>query len=134
MVAADHFLGGLQWIQSVFGAVVVTPWSWVGFTGWVLFEDTILALWIWESLRLTSGMAFHQAEQQLLHETIEREVAEHIDALHQENIGPNTSRPTLSKARPSSDRWANLLPMASSWPTPPASGFTATRNGCPYRA
>ena len=31
-------------------------------------------------------MAFHQAEQQLLHETIEREVAEHIDALHQENV------------------------------------------------
>ena len=51
-----------------------------------MFEDTILALWIWESLRLTSGMAFNQAEQQLLHETIEREVAEHIDALHQENV------------------------------------------------
>jgi two-component system, sensor histidine kinase and response regulator len=86
VVAADHFLGGLQWIQSVFGVVQVMPWSWVGFTGWVLFEDTILALWIWESLRLTSGMAFNQAEQQLLHETIEREVAEHIDALHQENV------------------------------------------------
>jgi PAS domain S-box-containing protein len=86
VVAADHFFGGLHWIQSVFGAVQITPWSWVGFTGWVLFEDTILALWIWESLRLTSGMAFNQAEQQLLHETIEREVAEHIDALHQENI------------------------------------------------
>ena len=33
------------------------PWNWVGFTGWVLFEDTMLALWIWESLRLTGGMA-----------------------------------------------------------------------------
>jgi PAS domain S-box-containing protein len=86
VVAADHFLGALQWIQSVFGAVQVAPWNWIAFTGWVLFEDTILALWIWESLRLTSGMAFNQAEQQLLHETIEREVAEHIDALHQENI------------------------------------------------
>lgn len=86
VVAADHFLGGLHWIQSVFGAVQVTAWSWIGFTGWVLFEDTILALWIWESLRLTSGMAANQAEQQLLHETIEREVAEHIDALHQENV------------------------------------------------
>ncbi|MGP8199387.1 MAG: response regulator [Limisphaerales bacterium] len=86
VVAGDHFLGGLQWIQSVFGAVEVMPLDWVAFTGWVLFEDTILALWIWESLRLTSGMAFNQAEQQLLHETIEREVAEHIDALHQENV------------------------------------------------
>jgi len=86
VVAADHFLHGLQWIQSVFGTVQILPWNWVGFTGWVLFEDTILALWIWESLRLTSGMASNQAEQQLLHETIEREVAEHIDALSQENV------------------------------------------------
>jgi PAS domain S-box-containing protein len=86
VVAGEHFLGGMQWIQSVFGAVQITPWSWIGFTGWVLFEDTILALWIWESLRLTSGIAFNQAEQQLLHETIEQEVAEHIDALHQENV------------------------------------------------
>jgi two-component system, sensor histidine kinase and response regulator len=86
VVATDHFLHGLQWVESVFGAVQVTPWNWVAFTGWVLFEDTILALWIWESLRLTSGMASNQAEQQLLHETIEREVAEHIDALNQENV------------------------------------------------
>jgi PAS domain S-box-containing protein len=86
VVAADHFLGGMQWIQSVFGAAQITPWTWVGFTGWVLFEDTILALWIWESLRLTSVMALNEAQQQLLNETIEREVSEHIDALKQENI------------------------------------------------
>src|ERR1017187_10295639 len=86
VVAADHFLGGLQWILSGFGAVLVTPWGWVGFTGWVLFEDTILALWIWENLRLTSGMALNQAKEQLLNETIEREVSEHLDVLNQENI------------------------------------------------
>jgi PAS domain S-box-containing protein len=86
VVAADRWVGGMHWIQSVFGATQIAPWNWVAFTGWVLFEDTILALWIWESLRLTSGMAFNQAEQQLLHETIEQEVAEHIDALHQENV------------------------------------------------
>jgi two-component system sensor histidine kinase/response regulator len=86
VVAADHFFGGMHWIQSVFGASPVEHWNWLAFTGWLLFEDTILALWIWESLRLTSAMAFNQSEQQLLHETIEREVAEHIDALHQENL------------------------------------------------
>lgn len=98
VVAADHFLGGLQWIQSAFGPAVVSPWSWVGFTGWVLFEDTILALWIWESLRLTAGMAFNQAEQQLLHETIEREVAEHIDALNQENVKYKHIQATLKQS------------------------------------
>jgi PAS domain S-box-containing protein len=98
VVATDHFLGGLHWIQSVFGSMPVSPWSWVGFTGWVLFEDTILALWIWESLRLTAGMAFNQAEQQLLHETIEREVAEHIDALNQENIKYKHIQATLRQS------------------------------------
>ena len=42
-----------QWVPSVFGGAAPAPWYWVGFTGWVLFEDTLLALWIWESLRLT---------------------------------------------------------------------------------
>jgi two-component system, sensor histidine kinase and response regulator len=92
-------LAGLPWIHSVlFHTVPLGPWSWVGFTGGVLFEDTILALWIWESLRLTSGMAFNQAEQQLLHETIEREVAEHIDALNQENIKYKHIQTTLRQS------------------------------------
>ncbi len=86
VVAADHFIHGLQWIQSVFNVAPIAPLHWLGFTAWVLFEDTILGLWIWESLRLTQAMADNQAEQQLLHETIEREVAENIDALHQENV------------------------------------------------
>jgi two-component system, sensor histidine kinase and response regulator len=86
VVASDHFFGGLEWVQSVFGAAPPSPWTWVGFTGWVLFEDTLLALWIWESQRLLFYVATHQAEQQILHETIEREVAGHLDALNEENI------------------------------------------------
>jgi PAS domain S-box-containing protein len=86
VVAGDHFLGGLEWVQSVFGAAPPAPWTWIGFTGWVLFEDTLLALWIWESQRLLFFVATHQAEEQILHETIEREVAEHLETLRQENI------------------------------------------------
>jgi len=87
VVALDHYLHGLDWIQSVFGATQIVPrLNWVGFTGWVLFEDMILALWIGESLRLTAAMARTQAEQQLLHESVEREVAEHLEALHEENV------------------------------------------------
>jgi PAS domain S-box-containing protein len=85
VVAADHFFGGLAWVQSVFGAQP-QPWTWVGFTGWVLFEDLLLALWIWESQRLLFHVAAHQAEEQMLGEKIEREVAAHVDALRQENV------------------------------------------------
>jgi PAS domain S-box-containing protein len=61
------------------------PWTWEEFTGWVLFEDTLLAIWIWESLRLMAGLARHQAEEEILNEIVAREVAERIDALNQEN-------------------------------------------------
>jgi PAS domain S-box-containing protein len=84
VVSLDHFLEG--WIGAVFGTGAVPAWNWIGFTGWVLFEDTLLALWIWESLRLMYRVAVHQSEQQTLHETIEAEVAEHVEALHQENV------------------------------------------------
>jgi len=82
-VALDDRLG--QWVQTIFAPGYLMPWTWVEFTGWVLFEDTVLALWIWESLRLTAGLARHQAEEEILNEIVAREVAERIEALKQEN-------------------------------------------------
>jgi PAS domain S-box-containing protein len=83
VVALDERLG--LWVQSVFIAQAAAPWTWVQFIGWVLFEDTLLALWIWESLRLMAGLARHQAEEEILNEIVAREVAERIEALKQEN-------------------------------------------------
>jgi PAS domain S-box-containing protein len=83
-VALDDPLG--RWVQTIFDSdKYLMPWTWVEFTGWVLFEDTLLALWIWESLRLTAGLARHQAEEEILNEIVAREVAERIEALKQEN-------------------------------------------------
>ena len=96
VVAGDHLLG--QFIQSMVDGLRLTPWSWAQFTGWVLFEDTLLSLWIWESLRLMSHVALHQAEQQVLHESIEAEVAEHLEALHQENLKYKESQDLLQKS------------------------------------
>ena len=96
VVAGDHFLS--QWVQQVFEGMRSAPWSWVEFTGWVLFEDTLLSLWIWESLRLMSHLAFHQAEQQIQHEFAEREVAAHLEALHQENFKFKQSQALLQKS------------------------------------
>jgi len=83
VVALDDRLG--QWVQTIFVPGYMMPWTWVEFTGWVLFEDTLLALWIWESLRLMAGLARHQAEEEILNEIVAREVAERIEALKQEN-------------------------------------------------
>jgi two-component system, sensor histidine kinase and response regulator len=96
VVAGDHFLS--QWVQQVFEGMRSTPWGWVEFTGWVLFEDTLLSLWIWESLRLMSHLALHQAEQQFLHDATEKEVSEHLEALNQENIKFRQSQALLQKS------------------------------------
>jgi len=82
-VAVDDRLG--QWVQTIFHPGYMMPWTWEEFTGWVLFEDTLLAIWIWESLRLMGGLARHQAEEEILNEIVAREVAERIDVLKQEN-------------------------------------------------
>src|SRR5262245_5216010 len=42
VVAADHFLRGVYWPQSVFGSASVSPWRWLEHTGWVVFEDIFL--------------------------------------------------------------------------------------------
>jgi two-component system, sensor histidine kinase and response regulator len=96
VVAGDHFLS--QWVQEVFEGLHAAPWGWVEFTGWVLFEDTLLALWIWESLRLMHHLAFHQAEQQILHESIAKEVSDHLEALHAENVKFKLSQALLQKS------------------------------------
>jgi PAS domain S-box-containing protein len=84
VVALDELLG--HWVQAMFlGEQYLMPWTWKEFTGWVLFEDTILALWIGESLRLMAGLARHEAEEEILNEIVAREVAERIEALKQEN-------------------------------------------------
>jgi PAS domain S-box-containing protein len=95
-VAGDHFLG--QWVQHGFEGMRGAPWNWAQFTAWVVFEDTLLSLWIWESLRLMNRVALHQAEQQILHETIEKEVADHLEALNQENLKVKQSQVLLKKS------------------------------------
>ena len=44
VVAADHFLRGLFWPQSVYGALVASQWRWVEHAAWVFFEDIFLVV------------------------------------------------------------------------------------------
>src|SRR4029079_17873885 len=52
VVAADHFLRGVFWPQSVFGSAVVDNWRWLEHTGWVVFEDVFLFFFIQQNLRM----------------------------------------------------------------------------------
>ncbi len=97
VVALDHFLS--QWVASVFSGATPDPWNWLGFTGWVLFEDTLLALWTWEKPASdeTSGLPPGRTAKPL-HETIEREVTQHLDALHAENVKYKQIQTSLQKS------------------------------------
>jgi len=40
VVAADHYLRGLLWPRSAYGAAVVSDWRWLEHAGWVIFETS----------------------------------------------------------------------------------------------
>ncbi|MDP1564552.1 MAG: ATP-binding protein [Pirellulaceae bacterium] len=44
IVAADHFLRGTFWPESVFGTMTAEWWRWLEHAGWVVFEDAFLIL------------------------------------------------------------------------------------------
>src|SRR5216684_2987540 len=62
VVAADHFLRGVFWPQSVYGVLSASEWRWLEHAGWVLFEDTFLFIAIKRSVAEMWGMAKRTAE------------------------------------------------------------------------
>jgi two-component system sensor histidine kinase/response regulator len=44
VVAADHFLRGMFWPQSVYGVLVASQWRWLEHAAWVAFEDLFLVV------------------------------------------------------------------------------------------
>jgi len=43
-VAADHFIRGVYYPQSVFGVASASNWRWLEHAAWVLFEDVFLVM------------------------------------------------------------------------------------------
>ena len=62
VVAADHFLRGLFWPESVYGVLAASEWRWLEHAGWVLFEDAVLFVAIRRNLVEMWDNALHTAE------------------------------------------------------------------------
>ena len=62
VVAADHFLRGWFWPQSVFGVLTVGQWRWVEHAGWVIFENIFLTVACVRSQREMREVAERSAE------------------------------------------------------------------------
>ena len=68
IVAADHFLRGIYWPESVYGVANAEWWRFLEHAGWVVFEDVFL---IWSCIlgnRELAASAARQAEVEHLSE------------------------------------------------------------------
>jgi PAS domain S-box-containing protein len=75
IVAADHFLRGIFWPQSVYGILAAGQWRWLEHAGWVLFENTFLLIAIKRSVSEMWDIAERTAEKENLNESLESHVA-----------------------------------------------------------
>jgi PAS domain S-box-containing protein len=75
VVAADHFLRGIFWPQSVYGVLAASEWRWLEHAGWVIFEDTFLFIAIRHSIGEMWGIAERTSEIESLNEGLEAHVA-----------------------------------------------------------
>jgi len=75
IVAADHFLRGMFWPQSVYGVIATSSWRWLEHAGWVIFEDFFLFISCQQATREMQNIALRTAEleqaQQSEHAIIE---------------------------------------------------------------
>jgi signal transduction histidine kinase/CheY-like chemotaxis protein len=82
VVAADHFLRGIFWSQSVYGVLAAAPWRSVEHAGWVVFENVFLWISIRQSLQEMRELALNHAALERNHEAARSEVRKQTKELH----------------------------------------------------
>ncbi len=76
IVAADHFLRGVYWPQSIFSVLTAAPWRWMEHAAWVVFEDIFLVAASVLAVKDMRLVATRQAEVEYTRDIIEERVHE----------------------------------------------------------
>jgi two-component system sensor histidine kinase/response regulator len=81
VVVIDHFLRGIFWPESIYGAIAAPLWRSFEHTAWVVFEDAFLIVAIRRSLEEMRRVARREAELEILNAKIETKVRERTKQL-----------------------------------------------------
>ncbi len=81
VVAADHFLRGILWPESVYGIVNPVWWRFLEHAFWVAFEDMFLMISIRDGLRESRAIARRQIELETMNTNVESQVLERTSEL-----------------------------------------------------
>jgi signal transduction histidine kinase/AmiR/NasT family two-component response regulator len=76
VVAADHWLRGVYYPQSVYGILAASPWRFLEHAGWVVFEDIVLVLWCRNGVSELRQIATQRAELEAINDDTERRIEE----------------------------------------------------------
>ncbi|MGB9178004.1 MAG: ATP-binding protein [Pyrinomonadaceae bacterium] len=119
VVAADHFLRGMFWPESVYGVLAVSSWRWLEHAGWVLFEDTFLFIAIRRSVSEMCDIAERTAESEKLNQGLEQRVTERtlqLAATNQELEKEVAERKLTEEAMRESEKRYRLLFESNPFP------------------
>jgi two-component system sensor histidine kinase/response regulator len=92
VVAADHYLRGTFWPESIFGLPAVSHWRWMEHVAWVVFEDIFLIYACFEGVRAVKSIALQQAAMEDAKHSIEAQVEERTRELKASELDLRTAR------------------------------------------
>lgn len=95
VVAADHFVRGILWPESVYGTSVADPWRFIEHAFWVLLEDAFLLL----SCRQGIREIWQVAERQVGLERTNEVVLRSNEKLREEIIQRELAQQQLERAK-----------------------------------
>jgi two-component system NtrC family sensor kinase len=81
VVAVEHLVRGMLWSESVYGVVNPEWWRFLELAFWVIFEDIVLVMGVFETLRALRSIARRHAELEVLNRNIEVKVKERTKEL-----------------------------------------------------
>jgi two-component system sensor histidine kinase/response regulator len=76
LVAADHFVRGVFWPETVFGTTTASPWRWVEHAAWVLYEDVFLIMACRNGVREMWSSAIRTAALERSNYDVQQQTAE----------------------------------------------------------